>query len=82
MHAVINALPDPNYATIRAMVLHLWRVQEHGEQNRMNVNALAICFAPTMMGGQVGLGQGRDTAAQTRVVQTVLENTFMIFDED
>ena len=55
---------------------------EHGENNRMNVTSLAICFAPTMMGGAMGLGAGRDTGMQTRVVQTVLENTFMIFDED
>jgi hypothetical protein len=26
MHALINALPDPNYATLRALVLHLFRV--------------------------------------------------------
>ncbi|KAL9087998.1 MAG: hypothetical protein Q9159_003353 [Coniocarpon cinnabarinum] len=82
IHAIINALPDPNYATIRAVVLHLWRVQEHSERNRMTTQSLAICFAPTMMGGAMGLGQGRDTAMQARVVETVLSNTFMIFDED
>jgi hypothetical protein len=27
MHALINALPDPNYATLRALVLHLFRVR-------------------------------------------------------
>ena len=48
----------------------------------MSTQALAICFAPTMMGGASGLGQGKDTAAQTRCVETVLANTFMIFDED
>ena len=82
MHAIINGLPDANYATIRAITLHLWRVQEHGDQNRMSVPSLAICFAPTMLGGAKGLGQGTDTGAQTRVLQTVMENTFMIFDED
>ena len=66
----------------RQPALHLWRVQDHKDQNRMTVPSLAICFAPTMMGGAKDLGRGQDTALQTRVVQTVLENTFMIFDED
>lgn len=45
LHAVINALPDPNYATLRALVLHLNRVQERSTSNRMSSSNLAICFA-------------------------------------
>jgi hypothetical protein len=45
LHAVINALPDPNYATLRALVLHLHRVQERSSANRMSTSNLAICFA-------------------------------------
>lgn len=45
IHAIINALPDPNYATLRALVLHLNRVQDRSASNRMSTTNLAICFA-------------------------------------
>jgi hypothetical protein len=45
LHAIINALPDPNYATLRAVVLHLHRVDEHSERNRMTPGNLAVVFA-------------------------------------
>lgn len=45
IHAAINELPDPNYATLRALVLHLQRVQQHESKNRMSSMNLAICFA-------------------------------------
>lgn len=45
LHAIINALPDPNYATLRALVLHLNRVQDRSANNRMSSTNLAICFA-------------------------------------
>jgi hypothetical protein len=45
LHAIINALPDPNYATLRALVLHLHRVDEHSAQNRMTPGNLAVVFA-------------------------------------
>ncbi|KFX86509.1 hypothetical protein V490_09049, partial [Pseudogymnoascus sp. VKM F-3557] len=35
LHAIINALPDPNYATLRAVTLHLHRVTEAAGVNRM-----------------------------------------------
>jgi hypothetical protein len=45
MHALINALPDPNYATLRALLLHLHRVQQAAEVNRMSTANLGICWA-------------------------------------
>lgn len=45
MHALINALPDPNYATLRAIILHLHRVQQASEINRMSTANLGICWA-------------------------------------
>lgn len=80
MHAIINALPDPNYATLRALVLHLNRVQAHSQANRMSTNNLGICFAPTVMGPH--RGPMSDAGLQARVVNTILDNVFQIFDED
>jgi hypothetical protein len=45
LHAIINALPDPNYATLRALTLHLGRVAAHGESNRMSASTLSVIFA-------------------------------------
>lgn len=45
MHQNINDLPDPNYATLRAIVLHLHRVMQNESRNRMGASNLALCFA-------------------------------------
>src|SRR5947209_11706052 len=35
LHALINSLPDPNYATLRVLTLHLHRISHHSLQNSM-----------------------------------------------
>ena len=93
LHAIINSLPDPNYASLRVIALHLTRVARSSERNRMTPSNLAICFGPTLMGGGQqgngggvgGAGQGgdiRDAGWQARVVETILVNTMQIFDDD
>ena len=81
MHAIINGLPDPNYTTLRALTLHLLRVMENSSVNRMNSQNLAIVFGPTLMGTAPGSNIA-DAAWQVRVVDTILQNTYQIFDED
>ncbi|KAL2009178.1 hypothetical protein VTN00DRAFT_7372 [Thermoascus crustaceus] len=81
LHAIINNLPDPHYATLRALILHLNKVQEHYTHNRMNAGNIAICFGPTLMGANSG-GNIADAVWQTRVIETILLNTFQIFDDD
>ncbi|KAJ5766514.1 uncharacterized protein N7511_004130 [Penicillium nucicola] len=81
MHALINSLPDAHYATLRAIILHLNKIQEHYTQNRMNAGNLAICFGPTLMGANSG-GNIADAGWQVRVIETILNNTFQIFDDD
>ena len=81
LHAIINSLPDPNYATLRVLTLHLHRVAQHSSRNRMTPSNLAIVFGPTWMsGGQAG--DVRDAAWQAKVVETIINNTFQIFDDD
>lgn len=81
LHAIINSLPDPNYATLRALTLHLNRVQEHSSSNRMNASNLAIVFGPTLMGANTGPNI-QDAGWQVRVIDTILQNTYQIFDDD
>lgn len=81
MHAIINELPDPNYATLRALTLHLHRVMDNSGVNRMNSQNLAIVFGPTLM-GTAPSSNIADSGWQVRVVDTILQNTYQIFDED
>ncbi|QDS68513.1 hypothetical protein FKW77_010880 [Venturia effusa] len=80
MHATINELPDPNYATLRALVLHLNRVDQHSEANRMTPTNLAVVFAPTLMGPHTG--QMSEAGLQPKVIETILQNALQIFDDD
>lgn len=45
LHQSINDLPDPNYATLRAVVLHLHRVMQFERVNRMGSPQLGLCLA-------------------------------------
>ncbi|KAJ1335657.1 Rho GTPase-activating protein RGD1 [Microdochium nivale] len=81
LHAIINDMPDPNYATLRALMLHLHRVTEASSINRMNSQNLAIVFGPTLLGTAPGSNIA-DAGWQVRVVDTILNNTYQIFDED
>ncbi|KMU80663.1 hypothetical protein CISG_08652 [Coccidioides immitis RMSCC 3703] len=74
-------LPDPNYATLRALILHLNHVQERASENRMNAGNIAISFGLTLMGSNAGHNIA-DSGWQARVIETVLQNTFQIFDDD
>lgn len=83
LHALVNNLPDAHYATLRALILHLNKIQEHYTQNRMNAGNIAICFGPTLMGASSGGGGNiADAGWQVRVIETILVNTFQIFDDD
>jgi hypothetical protein len=81
LHAIINSLPDPNYATLRALTLHLYRVMDKAHLNRMNSHNLAVIFGPTLMGSDPSTAI-TDAGWQIRVIDTILQNTYQIFDED
>jgi len=78
---MVNSLPDPNYATLRALTLHLGRVQNYSSRNRMNSANLAMVFGPTLVGAKSGQ-YVQDTGWQVRVIDTILTNVYQIFDDD
>ena len=49
--------------------------------NRMNASNLAIVFGPTLMGANTGPNI-QDAGWQVRVIDTILQNTYQIFDDD
>ncbi|KAL6893236.1 hypothetical protein GGI43DRAFT_174068 [Trichoderma evansii] len=81
LHAIINSLPDPNYATLRALMLHLHRVIDNSHINRMNSHNLAVILGPTLMGTDPSTAI-TDAGWQIKVIDTILVNTYQIFDED
>ncbi|XP_075878384.1 rho GTPase-activating protein 12-like isoform X11 [Nelusetta ayraudi] len=42
-------LPKPNHDTMQALFKHLRNVIDHGEENRMNTQSVAIVFGPTLL---------------------------------
>ncbi|KAF7187743.1 RHO GTPase-activating protein RGD1 [Pseudocercospora fuligena] len=81
LHQAINDLPDANYATLRALVLHLARIMQNENKTRMTAANLAVCLAPTLMGAHQG-PHIADASWQQRAVETILTNATAIFDED
>ncbi|XP_077580482.1 rho GTPase-activating protein 12-like isoform X4 [Stigmatopora nigra] len=52
VHAIkelVRQLPEPNHDTMRALFKHLRKVIEHGEENRMTNQSVAIVFGPTLL---------------------------------
>ncbi|KAI8985727.1 GTPase activating protein [Trametes punicea] len=87
LHERVNALPDPNYSTLKYLMGHLHKVVQHEAQNAMSVQNLAIVFGPTLFGqGQPGLnGQMNgmaDASLQNKAVETILEHYLDIFVDE
>lgn len=61
-------------------MLHLHRVVENSGVNRMTNQNLAIVFGPTLMGG--AKGKLEDSGWQCKCIDTILQNTMQIFDDD
>ncbi|KAM5378123.1 hypothetical protein ACJZ2D_004581 [Fusarium nematophilum] len=80
VHAVVNGLPDVNYASLRAMVLHLHRVMDNSDTNGMTSRKLAQVFGPIFM--HVDPADPTSDTSQVQIVDTILQHTLDIFDED
>ncbi|KAJ2977100.1 hypothetical protein NQ176_g4567 [Zarea fungicola] len=54
LHAIINTLPEPHYAILRALAFHFARVTLHDEakdgKKKLDATGLAIILAPTLIG--------------------------------
>ncbi|KAI0642328.1 GTPase activating protein [Trametes meyenii] len=87
LHERVNALPDPNYSTLKYLMGHLHKIVQHEAQNSMSVQNLAIVFGPTLFGqGQPGInGQLNgmaDASLQNKAVETILEHYTDIFVDE
>ena len=78
---MVNALPDANYATLRALCFHLYGVVNRSQVNRMNSYSIAVMFGPILMGIDSSKAD-TITEWQIRAIDTIVQNTYQIFDED
>ncbi|GFO36528.1 unconventional myosin-ixa, partial [Plakobranchus ocellatus] len=59
---VIKKLPKPNFDLFERLVFHLVTVTRHSDSNKMSPNALAVVFAPVLLGTNKKL-QAQDAIA-------------------
>lgn len=80
LHEIINRLPDSNYATLRAVALHLHRVQEYSDTNRMTARGLAVEFVEPLMGNITTSGGAYYVLPwKVRAIESIILNAFVIF---
>ncbi|KAM9598197.1 rho GTPase-activating protein 27 [Trichechus inunguis] len=77
---LVCSLPAPNHYTLRLLFQHLCRVIEHGEQNRMSVQSVAIVFGPTLLRPQTEeISMPMTMVFQNQVVELILQQCSYIF---
>lgn len=77
---LVRSLPAPNHDTLQLLFQHLCRVIEHGEQNRMSVQSVAIVFGPTLLRPETEEASMPMTMVfQNQVVELILQQCSDIF---
>ncbi|KDQ50698.1 hypothetical protein JAAARDRAFT_199693 [Jaapia argillacea MUCL 33604] len=88
LHERVNELPDPNYATLKYFLGHLYRITQFEPQNQMSVQNIAIVFGPTLFGvatttnGTNGQSAQADATFQNKAIETILEHYTDIFVDE
>ncbi|XP_053739586.1 rho GTPase-activating protein 12-like isoform X8 [Synchiropus splendidus] len=77
---LIRQLPEPNHDTMQALFKHLRTVVDHGEENRMTYQSVAIVFGPTLLRPETEtLNMAIHMVYQNQIVELILleyENIF------
>ncbi|KAH8111067.1 RhoGAP-domain-containing protein [Phellopilus nigrolimitatus] len=72
LHERVNDLPDPNYASLKFFLGHLYKIVQHEAQNAMSISNIAIVFGPTLFGLPSGPAAGAGgPASQQQMAQAV-----------
>ncbi|KAF9266777.1 RhoGAP-domain-containing protein [Marasmius fiardii PR-910] len=83
LHERVNDLPDPNYATLKYLIGHLHRINQHESVNSMSTGNLSIVFGPTLFGQPVNGANGMaDAPHQNMAVETILNHYTDIFVDE
>ncbi|WBW72172.1 RhoGAP Rga7 [Schizosaccharomyces osmophilus] len=78
VHRAINDLPDANYSTIRHLTIHLTKIKDNSDVNKMSTNNLAIIWGPTLL-KQATIPE---ISSFSRTIEILIDYCFTIFDYD
>lgn len=77
---LVRQLPKPNHDTMQALFKHLRKVIDHGEENRMTTQSVAIVFGPTLLRPETEtMNMAVHMVYQNQIVELILleyENIF------
>ncbi|XP_012724854.2 rho GTPase-activating protein 12 isoform X2 [Fundulus heteroclitus] len=77
---LVRQLPRSNHDTMQALFKHLRKVIDHGEENRMTTQSVAIVFGPTLLRPETEtLNMAFNMVYQNQIVELILleyENIF------
>uniref|UniRef100_A0A3Q3Q3W3 Rho GTPase activating protein 12a n=1 Tax=Monopterus albus TaxID=43700 RepID=A0A3Q3Q3W3_MONAL len=77
---LVRQLPKPNHDTMQALFKHLRTVIDHGEENRMTTQSVAIVFGPTLLRPEMETwNMAVHMVYQNQIVELILLNYESIF---
>ncbi|KAG1967406.1 rho GTPase-activating protein 27 [Pimephales promelas] len=76
---LVRNLPLPNHDTMEVLFKHLRKVIDHGEQNRMSVQSMAIVFGPTLLRPQEESNITMHMVFQNQIVELILNEFNELF---
>ncbi|XP_058274441.1 rho GTPase-activating protein 12-like isoform X4 [Hemibagrus wyckioides] len=77
---LVKQLPQPNHDTMQELFKHLRKVIEHGEQNRMTTQSVAIVFGPTLLRPEIeNIQMAVHMVYQNQIVELILHEYEAIF---
>ncbi|KAJ8254065.1 hypothetical protein COCON_G00206770 [Conger conger] len=83
LRELLRRLPPYNYSTLHHMAIHLHRVSEHFEENKMSVGNLGIVFGPTLLrplvSGDMSMSALLETSYQALLVEFLVTHHGAIF---
>uniref|UniRef100_A0A8C5ADH6 Rho GTPase activating protein 12 n=1 Tax=Gadus morhua TaxID=8049 RepID=A0A8C5ADH6_GADMO len=77
---LVKQLPRPNHDTMQLLFKHLRKVIDHGEENRMTTQSVAIVFGPTLLRPETEtLNMAVHMVYQNQIVELILLEYEAIF---
>ncbi|KAK2584259.1 hypothetical protein KPH14_006668 [Odynerus spinipes] len=83
---LLRDLPEHHFETLKYLMLHLKKIVEHSEVNKMEAKNLAIVFGPTLVRASGSrdnmVTMVTDMSHQCRIVESLLNNVDWFFSEE
>ncbi|KAF5894036.1 rho GTPase-activating protein 12-like isoform X1 [Clarias magur] len=77
---LVKQLPQPHHDTMQELFKHLRKVIEHGEENRMTTQSVAIVFGPTLLRPEIeNIHMAVNMVYQNQIVELILHEYEAIF---